>query len=46
MRSPLTRQLTLSALMCALISVCSQIIIPLPPVPLSLSLLADRKSVV
>ena len=40
MRSPLTRQITLSALMCALICVCSQIIIPLPPVPLSLSLLA------
>lgn len=40
MRSPLTRQLTLSALMCALIAVCAQVIIPLPPVPLSLSLLA------
>lgn len=40
MRSPLTLQLTLSALMCALIAVCAQVIIPLPPVPISLSLLA------
>ena len=40
MRNPLTRELTLSALMCALIAVCAQVIIPLPPVPLSLSLLA------
>lgn len=40
MRNPLTRELTLSALMCALIAVCAQVIIPLPPVPISLSLLA------
>lgn len=40
MRNPLTRELTLSALLCALIAVCAQVIIPLPPVPLSLALLA------
>lgn len=40
MRRPIARQLTLSALMCALIAVCAQILIPLPPVPVSLSLLA------
>ena len=40
MRTGFTQKMTLAALMCALISVCSQIQIPLPPVPLSLSLLA------
>ena len=40
MRRPITKQLTLSALLCALIAVCAQVHIPLPPVPVSLSLLA------
>lgn len=40
MRSKTTQQLTLSALLCALLCVLSQIQIPLPPVPISLSLLA------
>ncbi|MBR5302540.1 MAG: biotin transporter BioY [Clostridia bacterium] len=40
MRSKGTQHLTLSALLCALLAVLSQIQIPLPPVPLSLSLLA------
>ena len=40
MRSKTTQRLTLSALLCALLAVLSQIQIPLPPVPISLSLLA------
>ena len=40
MRSTTTQRLTLSALLCAALCVLSQIQIPLPPVPLSLSLLA------
>ena len=40
MRTSSTQKLTLCALFCALLCVCSQIQIPLPPVPLSLSLLA------
>ncbi len=40
MRSRTTQYLTLSALLCALLAVLSQIQIPLPPVPVSLSLLA------
>ncbi|MBQ7052643.1 MAG: biotin transporter BioY [Clostridia bacterium] len=40
MRSTSVHRLTLCALMCALCAVLSQIQIPLPPVPLSLSLLA------
>lgn len=40
MRSKTTQRLTLSALLCAALCVLSQIQIPLPPVPLSLSLLA------
>ena len=40
MRTGFTQKMTLAALMCALMCVCSQIAIPLPPVPLSLSLLA------
>lgn len=40
MRGNATRLLTLSALLCALCAVLSQIQIPLPPVPVSLSLLA------
>lgn len=40
MRSKTTQYLTLSALLCALLCVLSQIQIPLPPVPISLSLLA------
>ena len=40
MRSKATQRLTLSALLCALLAVLSQIQIPLPPVPVSLSLLA------
>ena len=40
MRSNTTQLLTLSALLCALCAVLSQIQIPLPPVPISLSLLA------
>jgi biotin transport system substrate-specific component len=40
MRSKGTQRLTLSALLCALCAVLSQIQIPLPPVPISLSLLA------
>jgi len=40
MRSKTTQYLTLSALLCALLAVLSQIHIPLPPVPVSLSLLA------
>lgn len=40
MRSRTTQKLTLSALLCALCAVLSQIQIPLPPVPISLSLLA------
>ena len=39
MRKNATGQLVLSALMCALIAVLSQILIPLPPIPISLSLL-------
>ncbi|MBE5800278.1 MAG: biotin transporter BioY [Clostridiales bacterium] len=39
MRANATRQLTLSALLCALCAVLSQIQIPIPPVPVSLSLL-------
>ena len=39
MRAKTTQRLTLSALLCALCAVLSQIQIPLPPVPLSLSLL-------
>jgi len=39
MRAKTTQRLTLSALFCALCAVLSQIQIPLPPVPLSLSLL-------
>ena len=39
MRSASTQKLTLCALCCALLCVLSQIQIPLPPVPLSLSLL-------
>lgn len=40
MRAKNTRRLTLSALLCALLCVLSQIQIPFPPVPVSLSLLA------
>ena len=40
MRANTTQQLTLSALLCALVCVLSQIQIPLPPGPMSLSLLA------
>lgn len=40
MRGNTTRLLTLSALLCALCAVLSQIQIPLPPVPVSLSLAA------
>ena len=40
MRTKATARLTASALLCALCAVLSQIQIPLPPVPLSLSLLA------
>ena len=40
MRSASTQKLTLCALCCAMLCVLSQIQIPLPPVPLSLSLLA------
>lgn len=40
MRTGFTQKMTLAALMCALLCVCSQIVIPIPPVPLSLSLLA------
>lgn len=40
MRGNTTRLLTLSALLCALCAVLSQIQVPLPPVPVSLSLLA------
>lgn len=40
MRSKTTQYLTLSALLCALLCVLSQIQIPLPPVPVSFSLLA------
>ena len=40
MRSNTTQHLTLSALLCALCAVLSQIQIPIPPVPISLSLLA------
>jgi len=39
MRAKTTQRLTLSALLCALLAVLSQIQIPLPPVPMSLSLL-------
>jgi len=39
MRTKTTLRLTLSALLCALCAVLAQIQIPLPPVPLSLSLL-------
>lgn len=39
MRANTTQRLTLSALLCALCAVLSQIQIPLPPVPISLSLL-------
>ncbi|MBQ2833722.1 MAG: biotin transporter BioY, partial [Clostridia bacterium] len=40
MRGASIHRLTLCALLCALCAVLSQIQIPLPPVPLSLSLLA------
>lgn len=40
MRAKTTQLLTLSALLCALCAVFSQIQIPIPPVPISLSLLA------
>ena len=40
MRTAFTQKLTLAALLCALLCVCSQIQIPLPPIPVSLSLLA------
>jgi len=40
MRTGFTQKMTLSALMCALLCVCSQIQIPIPPVPISLALLA------
>ena len=40
MRSKTTQRLTLSALLCALLAVLSQLQIPLPPVPISMSLLA------
>lgn len=40
MRGHTTRLLTLSALLCALCAVLAQIQIPLPPVPVSLALLA------
>lgn len=40
MRTRATQQLTLSALLCALCALLAQIQIPLPPVPISLSLLA------
>ena len=40
MRTKTTQHLTLSALLCALLCVLSQILIPLPPVPASLALLA------
>ena len=43
MRSKTTQRLTLSALLCALCAVLSQIQIPLPPVPISLSLLAVHR---
>ena len=39
MRAKTTQRLTLSALLCALCAVLSQLQIPLPPVPVSLSLL-------
>jgi len=39
MRAKTTQRLTLSALLCALLCVLSQIQIPLPPIPMSLSLL-------
>lgn len=39
MRAKTTQRLTLSALLCALCAVLSQIQIPLPPVPISLSLM-------
>lgn len=44
MRSTSTQKLTICALCCALLCVCSQIQIPLPPVPLSLALLAVHLS--
>ncbi|MBQ7885908.1 MAG: biotin transporter BioY [Clostridia bacterium] len=40
MRAKTTRQLTLSALLCALCAVLAQVQIPLPPVPISLALLS------
>ena len=44
MRAKTTQRLTLSALLCALCAVLSQILIPLPPVPISLSLLGVHLS--
>jgi len=44
MRTGFTQKMTLAALMCALTCVCSQIQIPILPVPLSLSLLAVHLS--
>ena len=44
MRAKTTLRLTLSALLCALCAVLSQIQIPIPPVPLSLSLLGVHLS--
>ena len=40
MRSTLTQKLSVAALMCALTAICAQLVIPLPPVPLSLALFA------
>ncbi|MBQ4265871.1 MAG: biotin transporter BioY [Clostridia bacterium] len=40
MRTQATQRLTLSALLCALCALLAQVHIPLPPVPVSLSLLA------
>jgi len=40
MRTAFTQKMTLSALICALLCVLAQIVIPLPPVPISLALLA------
>ena len=40
MRTAFTQKMTLSALLCALLCVLSQIQIPLPPIPISMALLA------